>query len=475
MRRTPEGAGQNAQVVTDLGEERRCLVLGAGFSRAVSPLMPTTDELGDLAAQALTHAGIPPPPQGFTGGYFEAWLSRLAEPQPDLRGEENMHNQATFISLTRILREVLVRRQNEVMDSPPPWWLQRLIGVAHQARLTVIRFNYDTLLEAACNACLVWDWANRNRVFSTHLVQDLPPVPVVARAYGTLPADTFRLLKLHGSVDCWWVNDDATGATIVRSPGGPWRQPGPGDHARAGALPGRTPFVVPPAAAKSHFYRNPVTRELWQQAAAALQAADSVALIGYSLPVTDLVTSGMFADRLSGRDVTVEVVNPYPEPPVEALKRLSIPAQAYDGLVESYVDTLEQQAATAATAELADLPGQLPVLVGSAETQVAAVTGLKRNGQTTYLVVESFTGSREAARHREASEAPPLTIADLHRELGTQRDASAGLAVRLPDGNNARVIGWKRLLVPFGQASGPWRCCVPAPGSRRLPDVHHQQ
>ena len=163
-----------------------------------------------------------------------------------------------------------------------------------------------------------------------------------------------------------------------------------------------------------------------------------------------------------------------PQVVAEEVRRVRT-AQAYDGLVESYVDTLEQQAATAATAELADLPGQLPVLVGSAETQVAAVTGLKRNGQTTYLVVESFTGSREAARHREASEAPPLTIADLHRELGTQRDASAGLAVRLPDGNNARVIGWKRLLVPFGQASGPWRCCVPAPGSRRLPDVHHQQ
>jgi len=450
-------------VVTDLGEERRCLVLGAGFSRAASPLMPTTDELGDQAVKALADEGIRLPPHRFTGGYFEAWLSRLAEPQPDLRDDENLHNQAWFVRLTEILREVLVRRQNEVMASAPPWWLRRLIGVAHQARLTVISFNYDTLLEAACNACVVWDWVNSTWVGSTDLVQNLPPVPVLAGTFATPPADTFRLFKLHGSVDCWWVDGDATGATIVRSPGGPWRQPGPGDHARAGALAGRTPFVVPPAAAKSHFYRNPVTRELWQQAAAALQAADSVALIGYSWPVTDLVTSGMFADRLRGRDVTVEVVNPNPEPPLDALNRLSIPAQAYAGSVESYVDTLEQQAAAAAAAELANLPGQLPVLVGSAEPQVAAVTGVARDGQTTRLVVESFTGSLEATRHREPSEAPPLTITDLRRALGTQDGVGAGLGVRLPDGNDASVIGWTRLFPLAGRAA-EWAVAVLSAG-----------
>lgn len=64
--------------------------------------------------------GIRLPPHRFTGGYFEAWLSRLAEPQPDLRDDENLHNQAWFVRLTEILREVLVRRQNEVMPSAPP-------------------------------------------------------------------------------------------------------------------------------------------------------------------------------------------------------------------------------------------------------------------------------------------------------------------------------------------------------------------
>lgn len=442
-------------MVTDRIEPRRCLVLGAGFSRAVSPLMPTTDELGDQAAQALADAGVRLPPQGFTGGYFEAWLSRLAEPQPDLRDDENLHNQAWFVRLTQILREVLVSRQNEAMANSPPWWLLRLIGVAHRARLTVISFNYDTLVEAACNSRVVWDWANSTRVDATHLVDNLPPVPVLAGTFATPRADTFRLLKLHGSVDCWWVNGDVTGATIVGSRGGGWRhdEPGRGDHVRDGAVPGRTPFVVPPAAAKSHFYRNPVTRELWQQAAAALEAADTVALIGYSLPITDLVTSGMFADRLSGRGVTVEVVNPDPGPPLGALERLAIHARAFNGPVESYVDMLERQVAAAATAELADLSGELPVLVGITEHQVAAVVRVARDGHTTRLAVESFTGSAEATRHREPGEASPLTISDLRHALGTRDSAGSALAVQLPDGNDASVIGWEHLFMSVGRAA----------------------
>lgn len=448
---------------TDQVQPRRCLVLGAGFSRAVSPLMPTTDELGDQAARALADAGVRLPPQGFTGGYFEAWLSWLAEPQPDLRDDENLHNQAWFVRLTEVLREVLVSRQNEAMANSPPWWLRRLIGIAHRARLNVISFNY---VEAACNSCLLWDWANSTRVNSTHLVENLPPVPILAGTIGTSLADTFRLLKLHGSVDCWWVNGDVTGATIVGSTGGGWGrdQSARGDHVRNGAIPGRTPFVVPPAAAKSHFYRNPVTRELWQQAAAALAAADTVALIGYSLPVTDLVTSGMFADRLSGREVKVEVVNPNAGPPLEALERLAIDAEAFSGSVESYVDTLEQQVATAATAELADLPDELPVLVGSAEHHVAAVIAASRDGQTTQLTVESFSGSEQATRHREPSEVPPLTVADLRRALGTLDSTGTALVVPLPDGNGASVIGWERLFATVGRA-GEWAVAVLSAGT----------
>jgi len=439
------------------GGARRCLVLGAGFSRAVSVRMPTTDELGELATEELSDAGVRLPPQGFKNGYFEAWLSRLAEPQPDLRDDENLHNQAWFVRLTQILRDVLASRQEEVMAGSPPWWLRQLIGVAHRQRMTVISFNYDTLFEAAFDASMVTDWARRTRPSAYHLIGDLPPVPVRAGTYGASPADTFRLIKLHGSVDCWWVNGDVTGATINRYPAGAWRhgQPWPDEQTPDQTPPGRTPFVVPPAAAKSSFYRNPVTRELWRRAAVALGEADRVALIGYSLPVTDLVTSGMLADRLQGRDVAVDVVNLDPAPPVAALSRLGINALAPEGSVESYVDALEREARQAAIVELADQPERLPILVGTTEGNVAAVTGSTPTEQGMRLEVEAVSGSTAATRRREPGEVTPMTVSDVRRTLRED----GGLYVQFPDGHEAGVIGWARLAMQVG-STDEWAVAI---------------
>jgi hypothetical protein len=450
----------------------QCLILGAGFSRAVSDQMPTTqmpttDELGDLATAALRDGGHLRRPEHFQNGYFEAWLSRLAEPQPDLRDDENLHNEAWFVRLTEILRDVLVGRQEEVMSAgPPPWWLQRLIGVAHQLRMSVITFNYDTLIESAFDTATVWDWKQSRRAFTSHLLSELPPSVLQPDSYGFPPAETFRLIKLHGSVDCWWVRGDATGATIIRAH--PLAEPWTAERPQRDAPPGRTPFVVPPAAAKSSFYRNPVTRELWQRAAEALGNADRVALVGYSVPVTDLVTSGMLADRLTGRTVTVDVVNPCPRPPVKALARIGIDAQAYPGSVESYVDKLEDEACQAARKELEALPANLPVLVGTDPKGLAAVTGTTPTEQGTSLKVEPFGDSHGATRPRNREDAPPLTVTDLRNALR----ADGRLYVQHDDAHTSCVIGWQRLHTETGMAP-EWAVGVisagpPQPGSSHL-------
>jgi hypothetical protein len=87
---------------------------------------------------ATSDAGLRVPAGRFSDGYFEAWLSRLAEPQPDLRDDENLHNRAWFVRLTELIRTVLVTRQQRVMGNAPPWWLRRFLGVAHRQRLTVV-------------------------------------------------------------------------------------------------------------------------------------------------------------------------------------------------------------------------------------------------------------------------------------------------------------------------------------------------
>ena len=48
------------------------------------------------------------PHYSFAGGYFEIWLSRLAEAQPDLREDQNYANCSKFlkIGVSRTLRVV---------------------------------------------------------------------------------------------------------------------------------------------------------------------------------------------------------------------------------------------------------------------------------------------------------------------------------------------------------------------------------
>ena len=74
------------------------IILGAGFSKAIFPEMPTLDELGTLSIKraGLTDDPLIPilsSPSGFT---FETWLATLAEPQPYLSEADNATNHALF-------------------------------------------------------------------------------------------------------------------------------------------------------------------------------------------------------------------------------------------------------------------------------------------------------------------------------------------------------------------------------------------
>ena len=244
----------------------RCLVLGAGFSVAISKRMPLTDELGQQVLDELRADGPPGPASGtFTGGYFEAWLSRLAEPQPDLLEHVNLRNQAWFSQITEVTWEILARRQAEVTSEAPPPWLVRLVGLCHRTQSNIVTFNYDSLIEAVTWTVALWDWKKRTRAFSWHVLRNQPEERLEAGRFGWSAADSFRLIKLHGSLDCWWVSGDLTGATILRDTAG-WAGFGTeGGGWVSNRPPGRSPFLVPPASAKSRFYANPVSpRVQWR-------------------------------------------------------------------------------------------------------------------------------------------------------------------------------------------------------------------
>jgi len=91
------------------------------------------------------------------------------------------------------------------------------------------------------------------------------------------PLTRFRLLKLHGSLNWYWNPGDESGASVARRdlPGVYGTPLHYTDDDRRRQLPGRGPLIVPPSATKSLYYRNPITREMWQQAALAQPSGGS--------------------------------------------------------------------------------------------------------------------------------------------------------------------------------------------------------
>jgi hypothetical protein len=323
---------------------RDVVILGSGFSKAVYDGFPTTDELGETVRQHLSlsdQTRLPPGP--FRHGRFEEWLSYLAEPQPHLSVDQDFEAKALLYRVTNAMRDVLSAIQVEALGSTAPDWLYQLLAVLHRRRAAVVTLNYDNLLECGLMAGLLTVPGQIvHFVDEDDVLDGLPPIAQALEPKsdvlfldefgGTEPTymrgavETFRLLKLHGSLSWYWVPGDSSGLTLQR-----WQLPGtfgaPVDDdlaLRTRALPRRQPFIVPPTALKSQHLINPVISELWHQASKALTGTTKVALLGYSLPLADRSFCEMMAAAVRGHDVKFEVVNPNASEVMAHLEHLGI-------------------------------------------------------------------------------------------------------------------------------------------------------
>lgn len=442
---------------------REVVLLGAGFSRAVSDQFPLTDELGELAvarAEADGHGPIPHPV--FRGGNFETWLSRLVEEQPYLDTASNLENQSRFRRISQAIRSVLVDRQATVLGAEAKDWLYDLLSVLHARHATVVTLNYDNLIECAAGSHYLLDWGTQQRVSTEDVLYDIPPSaerPVGMRKY--LLASTFRLLKLHGSLSWYWSPDDATGVTLQR-----WKDPGtfgapvPDDEdQRRRALPGREPFIVPPSAAKSAFYANLVTRELWSQAFSALCHTKRIILIGYSLPVGDLTVGGMIGDAVADRDVSFEIINPDPGPVCDRLVILGVDRNQIAHIQDGYdcVERFTRRYLDEQAQELVDRLRRWPGTLSTAHLEVSWGGETKRlvahlddpDPATGDLLIDPSVGST----------LPPAL--DLGALLARFPDVKRLVAAEA-DGRHLPIVDtWTGKIRP-GEADPPWISLIPS-------------
>jgi hypothetical protein len=243
------------------------LILGAGFSRAISDSMPLTDELGQAAIEFADLAGNPGlPGRPFSPAFsFESWLSLLAEDQPHLSEAENLANAALFAQLQAAIHSVLTERESKALGQPAPQWLFELITLLHHRHATVLTLNYDTLVEAGVASLGILGPPGNGAITTNDILQNMPPLPTTfGFRFGGDLSSTFRLLKLHGSLDWFAASRDPSGASLGRLEmlstfGKPVLV---SEEYRRQQLPGREPFIIPPAAGKSSYYQYPYTRIL---------------------------------------------------------------------------------------------------------------------------------------------------------------------------------------------------------------------
>ena len=451
-------------------------VLGAGFSRALALTMPLTDELGSQVAARL---GLD---MKFEGRYFELWLSRLAEDQPDLTHAENLANQALFAKASGIVANILAEAEEAaITEALAQSWLAPLLAILHLLKANVITFNQDTLLERAVDQAGLHSWGPQpweagskewGGITSNDILRGIPRLP------GTRLEDdgvrpSFALLKLHGSMNWYWREGDDSGASLYK-----WFLPGTSpapiptpEAERLRYLPGLVPFVVPPIATKSPYYRTPLISYLWQTARHALREASRVTFIGYSLPVTDLVVSGTLRETIGGESTNspdVTVVDPDSVNVVSELKRLGVRADAIEEVhsIPEFVEArVESNAEDLAKAMLNHLDQAFELgdglLVGSTYDTFQNVVSINasESGDELELNLETLGAAGVATNVLTAGAPTPVTGRQLAEQVSAQRPTRF-VAVS-PDGRRESVIAASPWNTP-GQ-DPVWQALITAP------------
>jgi hypothetical protein len=182
---------------------------------------------------------------------------------------------------------------------------------------TIITFNYDLLIEKLLEGTFKW---RRYDGYGAHipLAHKAMPTSPHTFLYPSINEDTdtkwspVTLLKLHGSIN-WGraiIADDKSDLIFqIPISGGASMA----DFAvRTEFGPPFTqyfePVIVPPVLDKSSWLRNPTFKVLWNMAMEAVEAAEQITFVGYSLRATDFMAEFLFRQAVNMRSVERRII-----------------------------------------------------------------------------------------------------------------------------------------------------------------------
>lgn len=369
-------------------------ILGAGFSRAASSSMPLMTELGlrvrdgdtEIAKRVSSHEIEA----------FESWMSQVSSPQPYRDRAENLEAKGLYLRATRGISAILRDEVSAASSEQLPGWLLNLVELWHVTRASVSTFNYDTLVEIAVRRAHLYDSAARV-IVPWPTVINFAPSGTAGRTLGEEGRDvtwtSFDLLKLHGSINWYWVPDDDSNASLERVPLFDGERDDERDFLPARWLPGKEPYIVPPVALKSAFYGGSITSHLWQSASEAIQRADEIVFMGYSAPTTDLTALGLIRESLTGRQrICITVCDLYPDAVVSRVQSVLPPSieieiETFEGpdAIERFTaertSQIRQEAVQRVQTQLALAPNA-PLGVSASKRMMRQVIEVRRHGKT---------------------------------------------------------------------------------------------
>lgn len=175
----------------------------------------------------------------------------------------------------------------------------QLVMKWHIDRAHVLTTNYDTIVERLAQQQEI-DAANGVKPISS---QQLYPVPIATALsrFGTAvfapsEIETFTLYKLHGSAAWYRSDSEATFDPIYEL----LEQRKVVSSKSNRLVVDKRRFIVPPVFDKSSLLNQETMRSIWRQALNALLMADTIFVVGYSLPETDRARQTLLWEGSSG-------------------------------------------------------------------------------------------------------------------------------------------------------------------------------
>jgi hypothetical protein len=249
---------------------------------------------------------------------IERVLSFLSTPSLEHRTTRREHRSILYDELVEIIVGVLSdASKSEAESQEVRKTYDRFAAHLSSKETTVITFNYDLLIDNLLMQTGQWHRYDGYGV-NIPMVDDAMPTPrhtFIRQPTPRLTLANVSLLKLHGSINWGTPTIHDHTETIYQIP--------VGEGISMDDFVVQTdlgspftlyfkPVIIPPILDKTFWLRHPAFKVLWNMAMEAIDDADSITFIGYSLPVTDFMAEFMFrqAINLRSSETRILVVDP---------------------------------------------------------------------------------------------------------------------------------------------------------------------